>query len=147
MLVKVNISALTVYKSATKRFTKSNKTRRRQPATWPGFLSANLAGSKITLVIGILDDKPYEAMLNSLLPLASQVVLTRAKIDRALDPLKLQVVASEYKIKNAIIPDVVKAVKYAIDTSAPDDAICIAGSLYVVGEAKEAFDKGTLGRG
>ena len=38
----------------------------------------------------------------------------------------------------------VEAVKYAIDTSAPDDAICIAGSLYVVGEAKEAFDKGTL---
>ena len=109
------------------------------------FLSSNLAGSKITLVIGILDDKPYKVMLNSLLPLASRVVLTRAKIDRALDPQKLQEVAAEYSIKSTIIPDVVKAVKYAIDTSAPEDAICIAGSLYVVGEAKEAFDKGALG--
>jgi len=108
------------------------------------FLSSNIAGSKITLVIGILDDKPYKAMLNSLLPLASRVVLTRARIDRALDPRRLQEVAAEYKIKNTIISDVVKAVKYAIDTSAPNDAICIAGSLYVVGEAKEAFDKGTL---
>jgi dihydrofolate synthase/folylpolyglutamate synthase len=108
------------------------------------FLSSNLAGSKITLVIGILDDKPYKTMLNSLLPLANRVVLTRARIDRALDPRKLQEVAAEYKIKNTIIPDVVKAVKYAIDTSAPDDAICIAGSLYVVGEAKKAFDKGTF---
>jgi dihydrofolate synthase/folylpolyglutamate synthase len=111
-----------------------------------GFLSSNLAGSKITLVIGILDDKPYKAMLNSLLPLASRVVLTRAKINRALDPQKLQEVAAEYRIKSTIIPDVVRAVKYAIDTSAPEDAICIAGSLYVVGEAKEAFDKGRLGR-
>ena len=109
------------------------------------FLSSNLAGSKITLVIGILDDKPYKVMLNSLLPLASRVVLTRAKIDRALDPQKLQEVAGKYRIKSTIIPDVVKAVKYAIDTSAPEDAICIAGSLYVVGEAKEAFDKGALG--
>ena len=108
------------------------------------FLSSNLTGSKITLVIGILDDKPYKAMLNSLLPLASRVVLTRAKIDRALDPQRLQEVAGEYRIENKIIPDVVKAVKYAIDTSAPEDAVCIAGSLYVVGEAKEAFDKGTL---
>jgi dihydrofolate synthase/folylpolyglutamate synthase len=110
------------------------------------FLSSNLAGSKITLVIGILDDKPYKVMLNSLLPLASRVVLTRAKINRALDPQKLQEVAAEYRIKSTIIPDVVRAVKYAIDTSAPEDAICIAGSLYVVGEAKEAFDKGRLGR-
>lgn len=108
------------------------------------FLSSNLTGSKITLVIGILDDKPYKAMLNSLLPLASRVVLTQAKIDRALDPQRLQEVAGEYRIENKIIPDVVKAVKYAIDTSAPEDAVCIAGSLYVVGEAKEAFDKGML---
>ena len=108
------------------------------------FLSSNLSGSKITLVIGILDDKPYKSMLNSLLPLASRVILTRAKIDRALDPQRLQEVAGEYRIENKIIPDVVEAVKYAIATSAPDDAICIAGSLYVVGEAKEAFDKGFL---
>ena len=77
-------------------------------------------------------------------PLANRVVLTRAKIDRALDPVRLQEVAAGYKIKNTIIPNVVKAVKYAIDTSAPDDAICIAGSLYVVGEAKEAFDQKIL---
>jgi dihydrofolate synthase/folylpolyglutamate synthase len=109
------------------------------------FLSSNLGGSKITLVIGILDDKPYKVMLSSLLPLANRVVLTRAKIDRALDPQKLQEVAAENDIASTIVPDVVKAVKYAIDTGAPDDAICIAGSLYVVGEAKEAFDKGTLG--
>jgi len=108
------------------------------------FLSKNLAGSNLTLVIGILDDKPYKVMLNSLLPLASRVVLTRAKIDRALDPQRLQEVAGEYDIASTVVPDVVTAVKYAIDSSAPGDAICIAGSLYVVGEAKEAFEKGTL---
>jgi len=108
------------------------------------YLASNLAGRKITMVIGILDDKPYKAMLDSLLPLASRVILTRAKIDRALDPRKLQEVAAKFKVKHTIVPDVVEAVKHAIDTTAPEDAVCIAGSLYVVGEAKEAFDKGAL---
>jgi dihydrofolate synthase/folylpolyglutamate synthase len=108
------------------------------------FLSSNLTGRKITLVIGILDDKPYKIMLKSLMPLANRVVLTRAKIDRALDPEKLEKVAQSYRVKRTIIPEVARAVEYAVDTSAPDDAICIAGSLYVVGEAKEAFDKGLL---
>lgn len=110
------------------------------------FLSSNLAGFNLTLVIGILDDKPFKVMLQSLLPLAARVVLTRAKIDRALDPAKLAEVARELGVKNTVVPDVAQAVKHAIDTSAPDDAICIAGSLYVVGEAKEALDKGLIQR-
>jgi dihydrofolate synthase/folylpolyglutamate synthase len=110
------------------------------------FLSSNLAGLNLTLVIGILDDKPYKVMLRSLLPLADRVVLTRAKIDRALNPAKLAEVARELGVKNTVVPDVAQAVKHAIDTSAPDDAICIAGSLYVVGEAKEALDKGLIKR-
>jgi len=108
------------------------------------YLASNLAGRKITMVIGILNDKPYKAMLDSLLPLANRVVLTQAKIDRALDPRRLQEVAADFKVKNVIVPDVVQAVRHAIDNNSPADAICIAGSLYVVGEAKEAFDKGRL---
>jgi dihydrofolate synthase/folylpolyglutamate synthase len=111
-----------------------------------GFMASNLSDRKITLVIGILDDKPYRVMMKSLLPLANRVILTRAKIDRALDPKILQQVAGQFKVKNKIIPEVKQAVKHAIDTSGPEDAVCIAGSLYVVGEAKEAFDKGLLGK-
>jgi dihydrofolate synthase/folylpolyglutamate synthase len=108
------------------------------------FLAVNLAGRPLTLVIGILDDKAYKAMLKSLLPLSDRVILTRAKIDRALDPRKLMAVAENYNIESTIVPDVAAAVKYAIDTNPPQGAICIAGSLYVVGEAKEALDKGLL---
>jgi dihydrofolate synthase/folylpolyglutamate synthase len=108
------------------------------------FLATNLAGLALTLVIGILDDKPYKAMLKSLLPLASRVILTRAKIDRALNPQKLMEVAQNFKTESTIVPDVAEAIKYAVDTNPPQGAICIAGSLYVVGEAKEALDKGLL---
>jgi dihydrofolate synthase/folylpolyglutamate synthase len=43
-----------------------------------------------------------------------------------------------------IIPDVAGAAKNAIENAGPDDVICIAGSLYVVGEAKEAIEKGLI---
>ncbi len=108
------------------------------------FMSTNLAGRVITLVVGILDDKPYKAMLKSLLTPVNRVILTRAKIARALDPRKLYEAAKNLNPDVAIIPDVAQAIKKAVETTPRHGAICIAGSLYVVGEAKEAFEKGLI---
>ena len=105
------------------------------------YLSENLSDRDITLIIGILDDKPYKAILKDLLPLCRKVILTRPKIDRAIAPEKLYPVAQKIISDIHVIPDVDKAIIYAIENASPDDAICIAGSLYVVGEAKELFEK------
>ena len=110
------------------------------------FLSANFANQNITMVIGILDDKPYKAMLNCLLPPASRVILTQAKINRAMEPQKLETIARDILPAVTIISDVKQALASAIKTAKPDDVICVAGSLYVVGEAKEALDKGLLNK-
>ena len=79
------------------------------------FLSSNLKGLKLILVIGILDDKPYKMMLKILLPCANRVVLTRAQTGRALDPLKLQKIANQLGVDSLVIPDVAGAIKFAID--------------------------------
>jgi len=109
------------------------------------FLAANFAGKAITLVIGILDDKPYKEMLKSLLTPVTRIILTRAKTDRALEPGKLYEVAKSQIPDVTIIPDVAQAIINAVETAPRHGAICIAGSLYVVGEAKEAFEKGLIG--
>jgi len=104
-------------------------------------LSRNMADKKLTLVVGILDDKPYEKMLKHLVPCAQRVIITKAKIDRSLETDVLK--AAVEKITNKkieVIEDVPMAVSHAISTCSEDDAICIAGSLYVAGEAKEKFD-------
>ena len=110
------------------------------------FLSTNFANQNITMIIGILDDKPYKAMLNCLLPPASRVILTQAKINRAMEPQKLETIARDILPAVTIISDVKQALASAIKTAKPDDVICVAGSLYVVGEAKEALDKGLLNK-
>ena len=105
------------------------------------YLSSFLKGRHLTLVLGILDDKPYEKMLEHLVPLAGRVIITKAKIDRSLDPAVLKA-AAEKLTRGAvtIIEDVKTAVAHAVTISNDTDVVCVAGSLYVVGEAKEKFD-------
>jgi dihydrofolate synthase/folylpolyglutamate synthase len=71
----------------------------------------------------------------------SRVVLTRPKIDRALAPEKLYHIVREKITDIRVIPNVDEAVVHAVETTPADGVICIAGSLYVVGEAKETFEK------
>jgi len=104
------------------------------------YLKTDLAGRAITLVIGILDDKPYREILSALVPHCRRVILTRPQIDRALPPAKLIPATSELTADWRVIPDVATAVSNAINSSAPDDVVCVAGSLYVVGEAKAALE-------
>ena len=69
-------------------------------------------------------------------PRAHDLIITRPKIDRSLPPEIIEAAADRPLISDIeTIPDVGDAVRHAIATSRPEDAVCIAGSLYVVGEA------------
>ncbi|MBT3310559.1 MAG: bifunctional folylpolyglutamate synthase/dihydrofolate synthase [Desulfobacterales bacterium] len=109
-----------------------------------GFLSENMSDSKITLVTGMLDDKPFKDILEALLPVCSKLILTRPKIDRSIPPEELLPIAEKIVKDITIIPDVGDAVNYAIANTKKTEAVCIAGSLYVVGEAKEIMETGTI---
>jgi dihydrofolate synthase/folylpolyglutamate synthase len=102
-------------------------------------LTARLDGRKVTLVVGILDDKPYRAMLRHLLPLAERVIATRAKISRALPAETIAAYARDFVPDCTIEPDVAAAIRHAMRTAAPGGVTLVAGSLYVVGEVKAAL--------
>ncbi|MBA3009955.1 MAG: bifunctional folylpolyglutamate synthase/dihydrofolate synthase [Proteobacteria bacterium] len=105
------------------------------------YLSDTLVGRHLTLVVGILDDKPYEKMLKHLVPCADRIIITKAKIDRSLETSVLEAAVKKITRKKIeIIEDVQSAVTHAISTCSDNDAICIAGSLYVAGEAKQKFN-------
>lgn len=105
------------------------------------FLNTALAGKRITMVAGILDDKPYQAILKDLVAPCARLIITQPKIDRALPPETLKDVARPLIAEIEIVSDVGDAVRHAIATAGPDDAVCVAGSLYVVGEAKAALEQ------
>ena len=103
------------------------------------YLSRAISDRNLTLVVGILDDKPYQGMLKALLPHCSRVIVTQPVINRALPVEKLAAFARTTPAEVVIIPKVAEAVKFALETTPAADAVCIAGSLYVVGEAKSAL--------
>jgi len=102
------------------------------------YFEEKLSDKRLTLVLGILDDKAFEPMLKLLLPWAYRVIFTRADNKRSIDPALLEKTAkSIFSGDTMIIENVGKAVSHAIKTSSPGDAVCIAGSLYVAGEARK----------
>ncbi len=98
-----------------------------------------LHNRNITLVIGILDDKPFRNILKDLIHSCKRVIVTQPKIDRAIPAERLAQAAREFSRNVEVKADVGDAVRYALATSAKEDVICVAGSLYVVGEAKTAL--------
>lgn len=103
------------------------------------FLSENTDNRDITLVTGILNDKPYDAMLRCWLPLCRRAIVTQSTSERSIPPQTLYESARKLIDDVTIVSNIADALAHAIETAMPNDLICIAGSLYVVGEAKKAL--------
>ncbi|MDI6783218.1 MAG: folylpolyglutamate synthase/dihydrofolate synthase family protein [bacterium] len=91
------------------------------------------------LILGIANDKESQTMLNLLCPLAKEIILTAAKTHRAIPPETLLAQAQPVSKQVTIVKNIPDAIQYALKRAGKTDLICIAGSLYVVGEAREAL--------
>jgi dihydrofolate synthase/folylpolyglutamate synthase len=94
---------------------------------------------KLILVFGVLKDKDCKTMLKKLLPLADLVIVTGPDTVRALPPEAIMRVAESYQKKIEVVGKSCEALKRALSMADPDDLICVTGSLYLVGEIKQAF--------
>ncbi len=90
---------------------------------------------RIYLIIGILKDKDREKILELLCPIAYEVILTTIAYERASDPGELYKIAIKYNKNIKIILNINESINHAKTLASRNDLICIAGSLYVIGEA------------
>lgn len=109
---------------------------------------------RLWLIFGVLKDKDYRTMVRRLFPLAHAVILTCPPGTRSL-PLEtlLPVAAASHRNVKAIA-NPGDALAAALSQAAPDDLVCVAGSLYLVGAIKRlrqgrpaATDDRPTGRG
>jgi len=90
-----------------------------------------------SVVIGMGADKDVEAFLTALRPLIGRLMVTRADSPRASDPDIIAQAAAALGIPYEVQPSVAAAVEAA---QARDKApVLITGSLFVVGEGREAI--------
>ncbi|WP_028313806.1 bifunctional folylpolyglutamate synthase/dihydrofolate synthase [Desulfatibacillum aliphaticivorans] len=103
------------------------------------YLAETFADRDVTVITGFLDDKPYKKMLPMLEALAAKIIITRPKIGRAVETKELTPLIRNKKDRFVEKPSVEEAVKYALENARDTDVIVVAGSLYIVGEARQTL--------
>jgi dihydrofolate synthase/folylpolyglutamate synthase len=98
-------------------------------------LTQYFPGTKPTLILGILQDKDWEAICRILAPLASRILLVPVPSDRTANPDELSTACQCANPEISIHPSASLAAALSETTS--DPFLLITGSLYLVGEALE----------
>ena len=93
----------------------------------------------VILVVGVASDKDASKILKELVPLANFVIITRAKYKGTSTKILEELVAG-YDVDYRIIENVEDAFNFAKSFAKKNGIVCVAGSLYVVGEVKEAIN-------
>ncbi len=86
------------------------------------------------LVVGILKDKDWRAMIDILAPLARLVICTQSDSPRALSVGELAGEARRYNVNVEEIESVENAVARARQSAAPSDTILVTGSFTLIAE-------------
>ena len=104
-------------------------------------LNTFLPGKKVTFIMGVLADKDYVSMLNSILPMARRFVAVRPESERALSAADLKnEIETRLHIPAVDGGTVKEGIAKALEQADEGDVIVIFGSLYQVGEVHEAFE-------
>jgi len=96
----------------------------------------------LVLVLGIMADKEYPAMLELLLSAADAVVYTRPQYDRAAEPTALAAAAPAGGPPGEVEPDLGRALARAQALAGPQGGVLVTGSLFTVGEALARLGRG-----
>jgi dihydrofolate synthase / folylpolyglutamate synthase len=100
------------------------------------FWEENFAGRKIFVVYGALRDKAVDEIAGVLFPRAAEVVFTEPRTSRAISAAQLSEIAAHHAPRSSVIADAEQALDYVLSKAAPEDAIFVTGSLYLVGQLR-----------
>jgi len=104
-------------------------------------LKAQFAGKRLLVIFGVLEDKDCRSMLKKLCTIAQRLIITRPDSGRALPPEVVAKVAAPYWRDVVVAEKPLAALYRALAEAGPDDLICVTGSIYLIGEIKNAYRK------
>ncbi|MBI2182038.1 MAG: bifunctional folylpolyglutamate synthase/dihydrofolate synthase [Deltaproteobacteria bacterium] len=92
-------------------------------------------GRRIKLLFASMEDKQWRLMLNMLVDVVDEVVLTRVSMERSADPKQL---ASHVagRVSHRVMNDARQAIASLLADARPEDIVLVAGSLYLLGEVR-----------
>ena len=96
-------------------------------------LARYFPGRRITLLVGVLADKDYPAMLAALDTQAAAYIAATPLSPRALPAAELGDYLKRFGKPVTVCADPAQAAELALAHAAPEDVICAVGSLYMAG--------------
>jgi dihydrofolate synthase/folylpolyglutamate synthase len=105
-------------------------------------IRASFRWRRLTLILGTGHGKDVEGIIRALAPIADHLIVTASRHPRAVPSAWIAAVVStgiraSTRVDEAETLDA--ALVLALAEAESDDLICVAGSLYLVAEAREAF--------
>ena len=95
---------------------------------------------RLILVVGLMRDKDLQAIGQVLCPFAAEIITTQAFDNpRVIPAEEIAQAWSETGADSHVRPNVCEAISLAQSIATPSDLICIAGSIYIVGEAMKVL--------
>ncbi len=102
-------------------------------------LKAAFKDKKIIFIFGVLADKNYNAMLDTIAPLAKCIICVSPDNKRALSAEALANEVNKRNITGIICETIQIGVDEALSMACPEDVVCAIGSLYMVGDIKSYY--------
>lgn len=101
-------------------------------------LKQDFANRRLILLLGILDDKAQEVMIQALAPLADRVLVTKPSEQRAGNWQALERMVQEVNphLPVRLFLDYHQAIDEALGGLQAGDLLCITGSLYLLGSCR-----------
>jgi dihydrofolate synthase/folylpolyglutamate synthase len=91
---------------------------------------------RLFLILGIMEDKDIRGIVSRCAPLAHKIFITMPKTERAASVETLKKYIKPYSKTVVSIEDVAEACNAAISNADDDDLVCVAGSIFTAGEAR-----------
>jgi dihydrofolate synthase / folylpolyglutamate synthase len=92
------------------------------------------------IIFGVMRDKPSDEILKELISFSDHFILVRPNQERSENPIRLKQILRKHKTSCEIIENIPQAIKKAKETALTEDMICITGSIFTVGEAKQYLE-------
>ena len=103
-------------------------------------IGALVGSRRVHLVFGVLADKRWREMVEVVAPLAARTTVTRPPIARAEDPAIVAACFQRY-CPTDVVADPGQAVRRALGVVGSDEAIVVAGSIFLVGAVYPIFEE------
>jgi len=106
-------------------------------------LKSYFPDKKIIFIMGVLKDKNYKPMVDTVMPLADSFITVTPNSERALSAVELAIYIRDYCKKVQISDKIEEAVLKSLQMADKDSIICAFGSLHYIGDIRKYITKST----